>query len=156
MADPLVGRDVLIGAVVGVINALLVQAQVLLPRWLGRPSPPPLGVSEELSVHGPAVVVIGMLDTLFSGMGRFFVLALLIVLLRRVMFGLAVAVVIDIAMALSQGPTAGSAGPAGGPAATAVALQVVGTASVFAILLRFGLLAYFAALLFVGLLVIAP
>jgi serine/threonine-protein kinase len=154
--DPLVGRDVLIGAVVGVIVALLVQAQVQVPRWLGRATPPPLGIREDLSPHGPAFLIFGMLDTLFSGMGRFFVLAFLIVVLRRVMLGVAAAVVIDIAMALSQGPTAGSAAPAGSPSAITVALQILCTGAAYAVLLRFGYLAFFAGLLFVGLLVNAP
>ena len=35
--DPLVGRDILVGAVVGIILILVVQIDALLPSWLGLP-----------------------------------------------------------------------------------------------------------------------
>jgi serine/threonine-protein kinase len=154
--DPLVGRDVLIGALVGVIVALLIQAQVLLPGWLGRPTPPPLGLREDLLGHGPAFAIVGMLSALFGGMGKFFTLALLIVFLRRVVFGVAAAVVLDIAMSLAQGPAFGAISPSAGPVAITAALQVVSTAVAYAVLLRFGYLTFLAGLLFSVLLTVTP
>jgi hypothetical protein len=154
--DPLVGRDVLIGALVGVIIALLVQGQVLLPRWLGRPTPPPLGLREDLLGHGPAFAIVGMLTALFGGMGQFFALALLVVLLRRVVLGVAAAVVLDIAVGLAQGPATGAISPPGGPVAVTAALQVVCTGVAYAVLLRFGYLAFFSGLLFSVLLTVTP
>jgi hypothetical protein len=41
--DPLVGRDVLIGTVGGILLALIVQMSVVVPEWLGQPSPGPRG-----------------------------------------------------------------------------------------------------------------
>ena len=40
--DPLVGRDVLVGAVAGTIAALLIASRDLAPRLLGRPLPAPV------------------------------------------------------------------------------------------------------------------
>jgi eukaryotic-like serine/threonine-protein kinase len=41
LRDPLVGRDILVGGMCGILFALVVQIDYLLPSWLGLPSPLP-------------------------------------------------------------------------------------------------------------------
>jgi hypothetical protein len=43
--DPLVGRDVLVGVLVAIGNALILSLHVLLRRWSGRPPQFPVGAS---------------------------------------------------------------------------------------------------------------
>ena len=48
--DPLVGRDILIGGMCGILLVLVVQLDILLPSWLGSPPPLPKlpGIVHEL------------------------------------------------------------------------------------------------------------
>jgi serine/threonine-protein kinase len=144
--DPLVGRDVLIGGLAGVAVALLYQVQTLLPGWLGHAPPAPLGICEDLLGHGPAFAVVGLLDALYAGMGRFFMLILLIALLPRLGWGIAVGLVVVSVSMLTGGYTTGLREPAGDPGALTVAIQLAAVAVTLVVLLRFGLLAYLAVL----------
>jgi serine/threonine-protein kinase len=54
--DPIVGRDILIGAVAGVFTKLLWQLGFVIPKWLGHaPSRPPNIALETLNGIGPAI-----------------------------------------------------------------------------------------------------
>ena len=55
--DPLVGRDVLIGSVVGMLSTLLIgPARVLIPMKLGLPGPLPLGLAEGAPITPGATI----------------------------------------------------------------------------------------------------
>jgi serine/threonine-protein kinase len=154
--DPLVGRDTLIGGLAGVAVALLFQALVLLPGWLGQPPPAPLGIREDLLGHGPALVVIGLLDALYSAIARFFILNLLILLIRRVAWGVAAGMLFVSLAVLTGGYTTGNRMLSGDPGVLAVAVQMTAVAVTFAVLLRFGLLAYVSVMVSSVLLMSAP
>ncbi len=54
--DPIVGRDILIGAAAGMFTKLLWQFEFLVPKWLGTaPSAPPNVALETLNGIGPAI-----------------------------------------------------------------------------------------------------
>lgn len=54
--DPIVGRDILLGAAAGVLTKLLWQLEFLLPKWLGQaPSRPANIMLETLNGIGPAI-----------------------------------------------------------------------------------------------------
>jgi len=50
LRDPLVGRDVLVGAIFGVLVALLYDLYYLVPRWLGLESPAYGTISEYMQI----------------------------------------------------------------------------------------------------------
>ena len=45
--DPLIGRDLLLGGLLGVSTTLLFQVQTLLPDWMGLPPEPRPGKSDQ-------------------------------------------------------------------------------------------------------------
>jgi len=49
--DPLVGRDILLGGLCGILLVLIMQLDILLPSWLGSPSPLPKlpGTTQDLA-----------------------------------------------------------------------------------------------------------
>ena len=89
--DPLVGRDLLLGGLLGVTTTLLFQVQTLLPDWMGLAPPTPLSIREDLLGQSLGLLVIGQLDALYDAQGQFFVLFALVVLLRRPALAVAVA-----------------------------------------------------------------
>jgi hypothetical protein len=91
LRDPLVGRDILFGAVLGVVLALIADLYHLVPRWLGLPAANPIGfnvpVLELVSLRGlryAASMIPGALCwvVLFVMLGITFLLLLRIVLRR--------------------------------------------------------------------------
>ena len=47
--DPLIGRDILVGAVFGVVTLLLSQLEVIVPAWLGQVSTAP-GLADSMAL----------------------------------------------------------------------------------------------------------
>ncbi len=102
--DPLVGRDVLVGVLVAIGNALILGLHTLVRRWSGRPPQFPVGassnpfdgmeVSSDLLLGGRYVLsrIIGSVMNIpvWSGiMLTFLLLFVLVVLLRRRSFAMA-------------------------------------------------------------------
>jgi hypothetical protein len=86
LTDPLVGRDVLVGAVAGTAISLTAYAQDLVGRWsTGLPPTPNLGLVGPLS--GVAISVSWLLltlyDAIFSALAVFFLVFLLRLVLRK-------------------------------------------------------------------------
>jgi hypothetical protein len=84
--DPLVGRDLLLGTLVGVAIVVLILISSLAPSWMGRPLgqlffPNPNGLA------GPGSLVANLLDMMahavVTTMGMLFILFLLRAILRR-------------------------------------------------------------------------
>jgi serine/threonine-protein kinase len=85
--DPAVGRDVLVGGMIGILLVLIVQLDILLPSWFGSPPPMPklpaamhdlaalLGLRYKLSV---------LVTTLMTGMSLSLVVLLLMLIMRVV------------------------------------------------------------------------
>jgi serine/threonine-protein kinase len=83
--DPLVGRDVLVGAAAGTVVALLSQLTVLVPIWLGRPPEDPDWIYNPMLTGGPVhglatIFTVSVLPTL----GGFFMIFLFFLVTRRV------------------------------------------------------------------------
>jgi serine/threonine-protein kinase len=84
--DPLVGRDLLLGALFGFSLVALYYVQNLGPRLLGRPATPPVAIPYD-GLLGPQMLLglfAGQINSgLVSGMTLLFLLLLLTLLLRR-------------------------------------------------------------------------
>lgn len=86
--DPLVGRDILVGGLLGLCNAAAMYLGVLLPQWSGIPSPPYLGspnITEPLSgVGGQATHFLFIFtEHIFSAIALTLLLLLLLTVLRK-------------------------------------------------------------------------
>jgi hypothetical protein len=85
LRDPLVGRDLLVGLVSGLGLVLLVQAQLLVPEALGRPSP--YADAGNLGVPGPFSPRLVLLQIpvvcLFAAPAAFALAFLLVLVLRH-------------------------------------------------------------------------
>lgn len=154
--DPMVGRDLLIGGLAGVSVALLVHARALLSVWLEQKPPASLGIRVDLLGHGPAVVLNPLLDGLFGAMGKFFLMAVFVGVLRRVAWGFAAAFLANVFLTWTGAIAAGLPPLPGGPPVLSASFAVVSTAILFTALLRFGLLAYVSATACFAVLVCAP
>jgi hypothetical protein len=76
--DPLVGRDVLIGAVVGVVVALIIGLNVEIATWLGVPPPPPSRESLDTLTntrYALALTISMQFNGMFIAMASLFVIA---------------------------------------------------------------------------------
>jgi eukaryotic-like serine/threonine-protein kinase len=86
LRDPLVGRDILIGALLGTACRLLSQINYFAPSWLGLPPPAPLGASED-SLLGGGRLLSDLFDVVFpsvrNSMGTLFLLVTLLIALKR-------------------------------------------------------------------------
>jgi protein kinase-like protein len=84
--DPLVGRDLLVGLLVGVAIVALARLGFLAPSWTGRPPGSP-GIPNVNALTGPGGLLANLLDmmahSVVTAMGILFVLFLLRVVLRR-------------------------------------------------------------------------
>jgi serine/threonine-protein kinase len=135
--DPLVGRDLLIGMLGGVVRSLLFCSQPLIWRWLGWPPGQPFGPSGVWlnglrSMGGSIGLFFGTQGAeIFSVLSIFFLLVLLSILLRKDWLAIGVLwVLFTVASYLFAGATATDLFPLG-----------LGAAVYIFILTRFGLLA---------------
>jgi Protein kinase domain len=137
--DPLVGRDILIGAVLGVGLAILVQLHIVLPRLVGQAPPIPLLIFPASLTNVPFYLLMEAPVAVEDSLQWFFLLFLLVFFVRRD----SVAAVLVSAVALvyyfiqEQPPLLVNA------ALTAITVAV----STF-VLMRFGLLAQAVGLFF--------
>ena len=82
--DPLVGRDILFGAVCGIAYCLLIQGYEWISLHLGNPDFSDFNVSNFMGVRAPAAAISQRLaNALTSGLELFMLLFLLRILLRR-------------------------------------------------------------------------
>ena len=135
--DPMVGRDLLIGGMLGLLHGSCIALGALLPRLFGVDSPPtvPGNVFMLGSVRTMLAVFLSshMVMSVFTGFGFLFFLLLLYIILRRK--SLAIAAMFLIALLIEL-----SAFAAAGPrlywiVSTLIALTIV------TVVARFGLLA---------------
>jgi predicted Ser/Thr protein kinase len=147
--DPLVGRDVLIGAVAGVLVTSIQRLEWLVPQVLGMASRIPYGVQESTLLAGARALASALFPQFLAGpLQVLFALAMSMLLLRR--RGPAVgAAMLLVMLSDAHWITAGEHGLVVASALVEVAL--VWTV-LFATLLRFGLLALVSAFFFLSIL----
>ena len=147
ISDPLVGRDMLLGGVVGVLVAFVWQLRHMIPEWAGWPSPRPLEGDLE-ALKGGAGAIARFVEPGFLIVPMFMVLALvlLVIILRKRWIALAVlgVVILGIGAFASFADSGGPDGPGlvmfGGLVATVLLL--------LALFLRSGMLALIVAFFF--------
>jgi len=135
VADPVVGRDTLVGLAWGLALLLLAPLGQALPLWLGRPGPEPT-VGELYALQGPGVLVAKLLHTASGSILLSMGVLLLFVLLRLLVRRDALAGVAATAMMVLPGLVAG-----GELAWLSIPLATIWFASWMLLLFRFGLLA---------------
>jgi serine/threonine-protein kinase len=146
LADPLVGRDVLVGAVAGVVVAILFPLSLIGSTRLGQPAIRPAwdALDTLLGLRMLVSYAIGeQLEAALAGMVFFFILLVLRLLLRRDWLAVAALVAlssIQPALALQAAWW------------LVVLVQAVALAIVLVVLVRFGLLAVIALEYVLGLL----
>jgi serine/threonine-protein kinase len=132
--DPLVGRDLLIGAAFGFGMVLLTYVQISLPGWLGLPPSAPLPVLSQAGMLGPqhlaSMLAAQALNSLIFPSSLLFLLLLFTILLRRRWAAVALLLLPFLLFGLaSENPLLG----------TPVAVCAAGV--YLLVLIRFGLLA---------------
>ena len=148
VGDPLVGRDVLAGAVWGAGLALCFAVSALLPEWLGRGTAAPV-INYLDALLGPSRVLALLAVFPFYGIrlavGALLILLLLKRLLRNErMAAWALGILLTTVQALEQ------SGRSTTPPWIAIPLAVVIMASFTVLLLRFGLLSAAVGVTFVN------
>lgn len=152
--DDLVGRDILIGAVFGLVVVLLQQLNALLPIWTGNPSPLIFLPGNEYDLGrltGLGYAMETCIQVLLVAIGRGMLLLMLMLILRMVLraswpAGLGFTLIATTMYALNT--------DADSLAAWAMCAIVCGSAAV--VLLRAGLLALVVSLFVTRLLVTTP
>ncbi len=135
--DPMVGRDVLVGAAAGALAALLVAGREIVPHMLGRPLATPQLASPVILLGARYAVAI-LLETLkrafINSLQCLCLVVFVRLLVRRTWLVLVLSTILILPIAIS-----------GTFAAEQLAIELpivlTGIALVFAVLLRFGLLA---------------
>jgi hypothetical protein len=145
--DPIVGRDVLIGAAAGVLLKILWQFDLLIPKWLGStPASPASIMPETLNGIGPAIAEFFSPGFMIIPMVGVIGLVLLRVLLRKREVALTVfAIIVIVIPVLIILFTSEQTLVAGAVTAFAWIATVLGVSFIFA---RMGLLATVAMFLF--------
>jgi serine/threonine-protein kinase len=150
--DPMVGRDLLIGGLLGLLHGVWIIFGTLLPRLLGIDSTPTV-IGDVLTLGSVRTMLALFLNShvvmsVFLGFGFLFFLLLLYIVLRRQWLAIAAMFVVVLLIELS-------AFAAAGPryysiASTLIALTIV------TVVARFGLLATMAHQLFFFLAIMYP
>jgi len=138
LRDPLVGRDILVGCVLGTVLSLMFSLARLLPTWMGSPPPTPRGFSMRLLLGGRHIVsgTLGMLiGSIFTGLVVLFLIFLLRLLLKNQWAAAAVFLLVM---------TASDALPSETPLLIAPFLAIAWVLLVL-VLMRFGLVAAITA-----------
>jgi hypothetical protein len=148
--DPLVGRDILVGAVfgLGIVLCDFFLAN-LVPRWLGYPPSIPWWDFPATQLLGLRSFPHGITNQVFAALFQsfillFFLLLLFIILRRERLAAFALWVIIAVALSLTHDTLAGM------PFAVTAALLVIW------VLYRYGLLALISAIFFLHLTIFYP
>ncbi len=140
--DPLVGRDVLIGGLCGVVLTLLYHLQNLTPGWLGWPPDEPTATANGWALKGLRGLLeralVGIDISLVQALGYFFIFLLLFIVLRRDWLA-AGAVWVLLTVLYSVG---------GEPPVVAWSFGMISAALITFTLIRFGLLSLVTLFLF--------
>jgi serine/threonine-protein kinase len=143
--DPLVGRDVLVGGMAGVLVAVLQRLEWLVPHLLDVPSRIPYGVQESTLLGGTRALASALFPNFLAGpLQVLFALAMSMLLLRR--RGPAVGAAMLLLMLSDSHWVA--AGDHGLVVTSALVEVVLVWGLLLATLLRFGLLALVSAFFF--------
>jgi serine/threonine protein kinase len=147
--DPLVGRDILVGALAGVATTLLRESEFIASRWLGVPSPPALtstldglGTWRQFASLGFFVP----LEALSLALGWLLLLLLLRIVFRSDRLAIAAAIVVVLPIVTLPGEHL----------LLEVLLGVLLTALMITVLLRFGLFALVVQMTFANALTRLP
>jgi hypothetical protein len=84
--DPMVGRDILIGGILGLGHTVVIYVMERVPGWYGRPGPPNAGADPNLQGVQTLIsnfVSSSVVSAIFFGLGYFFLLLLFYALLRK-------------------------------------------------------------------------
>jgi serine/threonine-protein kinase len=81
--DPMVGRDLLIGGLLGTFLALMLQLGVVLPPFFGRPSPLPISTWLSAFTNVPFHLMMELPPAIRDELQWFFLLFLLVLFVRR-------------------------------------------------------------------------
>ena len=142
LRDPLVGRDLLVGALFSLAYLLVDHAGLLVPKWFGLPPPAPKPIDFALLLGGRGLL--GMLfraqvQSLISGFGTMILVLLLYLGLRREWLAVAVVWLLVTSLRLLEDGSI-----------SAVHFIAIGIefALSFVVLMRYGLLAAIAAQFF--------
>lgn len=150
--DPMVGRDLLIGGLLGLVHGSSLPFGLLLPRWFGFDSPPimTMNVLTLGTLRRMVAVFLNshLVASVFVGFAFLFVLLLLYIILRREWLATIGLFVITLAIEISAFALTGP--PLYWVASILVALSIT------IVVARFGLLATMAAQLFFFLSVMYP
>jgi serine/threonine-protein kinase len=132
--DPLVGRDLLIGAAVGTVASLIMgPARVLLPMKLGISGPSPFPLEQSTPVH-PGQAVAWLLNPVeYSAFWVLGIVFLLVFVRRAVRYGWLAGFVVTL---ISASTFLGGSGQA-----VTLPLALVSTGILVAVTIRFGVLA---------------
>jgi len=137
LRDPLVGRDVLVGVAAGTIGALLIASRELIPRAFGLPLAVP-ELPSPLVLDGTRVALSLATEiarrAIVDAMQIVGIVVFLRIVLKQTWLVLALGTLATLPVAMS-GTFAGQ------QLALEIAISLAGTALVFSVLLRFGLLA---------------
>ena len=134
--DPLVGRDILIGAAAGTVAALLTASREIIPDLAGltlvTPGLPPAAI-----LLGTRYELVAALDTLRRALDSAFQIVCVVVFLKIVVRRTWMVMVIGLIFTI---PVAMNGSFAGEQLAMELAIVVTGISLIFGVLLRFGLL----------------
>jgi serine/threonine-protein kinase len=137
--DPMVGRDILIGALLGVFLTLMHQLGVVVPSWLGHPPPVPLVTWPSAFTNVPFHLLMELPVAIRDGLQLYFLFFLFVLLVRRVWLACILIFALLLSYNLIQEPEFNLF--------WAALMGATVVASLF-VALRFGLLAVTAGLFF--------
>jgi hypothetical protein len=137
--DPMVGRDLLIGALLGIFMTLMLQLGVIVPSLFGRPSPVPLVTWPSAFTNVPFHLLMEIPVAIRDALQWYFLLFLLVLLVRRTWLAIILVFALHLTYNLTQEPELHIFWVASMGAAVLASLFVA---------LRFGLLAYTVGLFF--------
>ena len=139
--DPLVGRDILIGTLGGIVLTIILLFDWLVPTWLGLPAPSMSPRPASLAVlFGGRYTLFSMAESLESSVGAALIFLLLLFLFTAILRDRRIAVVASAAFATVVSPMFARGNPA-----VDLAVSVLWAAAVVFVLVRFGLLPLLAA-----------
>jgi serine/threonine-protein kinase len=136
MRDPLVGRDVLVGAAAGTIAAMLTASREILPSVLGLELVTP-GLPPATILLGTRYEVVAALETLMRAFDSAFEVVCVVVFLRIVVRHTWLVLLLGTIVTI---PVAMNGSFAGEHLVLELAIVALGIALIFGVLLRFGLL----------------
>jgi serine/threonine protein kinase len=102
--NPLVGRDILVGALLGIFQTLILQLHILVPRWLGQPPPLPLLIWPASFTNVPFYLLVELLVATEDALQWFFLLFLLVLFVRKEWLAIGVAFFLALIYYLVQWP----------------------------------------------------